>query len=63
MTTEAAYLAGRPVSSTVRKVEKNLVCKIINGHMFVGDVGEVSCGSKVGAIAVLCGMLRSVSQF
>ena len=40
-----------------------MVCKIINGHMFVGDVGEVPCGSKVGAIAVLCGMLRRVSQF
>ena len=39
-----------------------MVCKIINGHMFVGDVGEVPCGSKVGAIAVLCGMLRRVSQ-
>src|SRR5215467_4873730 len=33
------------------------------GHMFVGDVGEVPCGSKVGATAVLCGMLRRVSQF
>ena len=37
--------------------------KIINGHMLVGDVGEVRCGSKVGAIAVLCGMSRRVSQF
>jgi len=33
-----------------------------SGHMFVGDPGEVSCGSKAGAIAVLCGMLRRVSQ-
>jgi hypothetical protein len=30
---------------------------------FVGYKGEVLCGSKVGAIAVLCGMLRRVSQF
>ena len=35
----------------------------INADMFVCDVGEGPCGSKVGAIAVLCGMLRRVSQF
>ena len=29
----------------------------INGHIFVGDAGEVRCSSKAGAIAVLCGML------
>ena len=40
-----------------------MVCKIINCHIFFGDVGEVPCGSKVGAIAVLCGMLLRVSQF
>jgi hypothetical protein len=27
-------------------------CKIINGDMFVGDAGELLCGSKAGAIAV-----------
>ena len=30
---------------------------------FSGDVGEVPCGSKVDAIAVLCGMLRRVIRF
>ena len=35
----------------------------INADMFVCDVGEGPCGSKVGAIAVLCGMWRRVSQF
>ncbi|MGA8396151.1 MAG: hypothetical protein WB752_10940 [Pseudolabrys sp.] len=39
------------------------VCKINNADMFVCDVGEGPCGSKVGAIAVLCGILRRVSQF
>jgi hypothetical protein len=37
--------------------------KINNADMFVCDVGEVLCGSKEGVIAVLCGMLRRVSQF
>jgi hypothetical protein len=46
-----------------RGIIRDSVWKIINGHMFVGVVGEVSCGSKVGAIAVLCGMLQRVSLF
>ena len=37
---------------------RDLVCKIIHGHMFVSDVAEVPCGSKADAIAVPCGMLR-----
>jgi hypothetical protein len=40
-----------------------LMCPIIDGHMFVVDAGEVPCGFKAGAIAVLCGMLRTASQF
>jgi hypothetical protein len=41
---------------------RDLVCKIIHGHMFVGDVAEVPCGSKAGAIAVLCDMFRRASR-
>ena len=41
----------------------DLVCKINNAHMYVSGVGEIPCGSKEDAIAVLCDMLRRVSQF
>ena len=50
------------VTSDVFCVIRDLVCKIINGQMFVSDAGEVRCGSKAGAIAGRCGMLRWVSQ-